>query len=231
MNNQFYLILLLFLLLLGSCATTTLNKTIDIPDYTESRKEELYLRDSLESVNPAKGFVAMEHLYMQNRPTSFQTALKYGNYFIDSWPGDERTAAVANRMAWISFFLLTEADHNTRDFFNIHDRNLEYFCRALFYSDISARADRETDRFWTRRASDLVELCEEGYDEFPVLLEYLKAQRFSRIETVAKRDISYTRQSLDILKDIEMRYEEWLPEIIRRDIKLNEDKISSIENR
>ena len=186
---------------------------LHVTDYIQSRTSDVFLEPKEKSESPEKALTMIDHMYNKNYEDAFLQALAYGNYFLSTWYGTDYASQVANRMAWLSLFLVD--DHYST--FNEFDENIYNFCRAIFYANKSIDYDKKS--YWTSAGSDLKEVIVYGYKNPIVLSHYLDVKRLIYIDIPNKRDINLVKKSIEELQAIFERYPDWLPQIVESDLQ------------
>lgn len=207
--------LLLFLPIIAvcsSCVTELEPQNIYLEDYVQPRAESLFLEPQKESESPEKGLYLVDHYYFKNYEEAFKEAISYGNYYINTWYETDYASQIANRLAWVSLFLVDDNYGSFQEF----DENMYNFCRSLFYINKSITYDEE--EYWVLRGADFKTVLDNGYSNLPVLSDYLAVKRMIFIEIPMKRDLRLVDDAIERLKHIRARYPDWLPNIVQADI-------------
>lgn len=216
--------IILALISLISCQSAPARRTVRIEAIYLERQDPDFLQDQLASPNPDSGYLSIDRLFYEHTPQSLREMLRYGNYFLVSYPEDSKSASIANRMAWASLFLVEELSPAAPDFFEDYGRTLEMFNRTLFYATQSELLD--TRDHWKQRATDFRNIVEQGFAEQSALFTYLQAQRLRRVEVMTRDDYQAVfRDAQRILRDLQHRHPQWLPEIVATDLSNLEQMI------
>jgi hypothetical protein len=200
-----------------SCQSVPTVRTVQIDAIYLERQEPDFLKDQRSSPNPDSGYLSIDRHFYQHTRRSLEEVLRYGNYFLVSYPEDGKSASIANRMAWTSLFLVEELSPESPAFFAAYGSNLEMFNRTLFYAARSELLDQRDH--WKGRANDFRNIVEQGFAEQSALFTYLQAQRLRRVEVMIVDDYEKTlREAERILTDLRLRHPHWLPGIVATDI-------------
>lgn len=185
------------------------------------RQDPDFLSERRNAANRDAAYLALRRNFDTGTERSLLETLYYGNDFIISFSEDKDAAAVAYRLAWTSLFLLRELQISDHDFFVHYGTNLEMFCRAFFYADITE--ELEQGSHFQQQVVDMRNLVEYGFEEQSALFLYLQTQRIRRIIAPTAEDAiesrSYYSQVVALLENLHARYPQWLPEIVEDDIK------------
>lgn len=212
-NNQFAKSVFLFLIVFSTigCASSE-RVVINVTDYIQSRTSDNFLEPRIESPSPEKTLSIIDHQYYKNYNEAFIQAIGYGNYFLNTWYDSDYASQVANRMAWISLFLVDKNYSTLNEF----DENLYHFCRAIFYTNKSIDYDKKS--YWTTAGSDLKEIIVFGYKNPIVFSNYLELKKLIFIDIPNKRDINLVKKTIEGLQAITERYPDWIPMIVKKDL-------------
>jgi hypothetical protein len=206
-------LMLLLPVMFSSCATELDPQNIYLEDYVQPRAESLFLEPQKESDSPEKGLYLVDHYYYKNYEEAFNEAIAYGNYYLSTWYETDYASQIANRLAWISLFLVDDQYGSFPEF----DENIYHFCRSLFFINKSITYDEE--EYWVLRGADFKTVLDYGYSNLPVLSDYLTVKRMVFIEIPMKRDLGLVLDAIERLKYIRARYPDWLPNIVQADLE------------